>query len=245
MAIPLPGTPENDIFTLTAFGKERVVEGANEGTDTVRAAFDATLDANVENLTLISNNVMIQADFGPDDSASLARPIGTKAIVGSWFIDDADGRSVITFLPDGTYMHVQNGDADDQGGAPGVEVGSYTWNPSTHKFTTSGIVSDTNGTWGFSDGGPGNAAVSGDVLTFSFTGEADVQLGRRPDVQLHGRSGRAARARRERGESHGRQLVLLQRSGSRGQRRRPRRRHIPRRRPVHVRPGRRQHGPHG
>jgi Ca2+-binding RTX toxin-like protein len=174
----LTGTAGNDIFVLKAFGKDTVVEALNQGTDLVKASFDHTLASNVENLTLLNNNVMLQASFGPGDVVALARPADpTRAIVGSWQIDDDAGRSVITFLSDGTYMHVQNGPTQGLGHS-GVEVGKYTWNASSGAITIGSLTADTNGDWGFSDGAPTTAFVDGNSLTASFAGEGSFMLTR-------------------------------------------------------------------
>jgi Ca2+-binding RTX toxin-like protein len=170
----LTGTAGDDIFVLKAFGKDTVVEGLNQGTDLVKASFDHALANNVENLTLTNNNVMLGFDFGGGDVGVLARPADpTRAIVGSWQVDDDTGRSVITFLSDGTYMHVQNGPAVGAGHS-GVEVGRYTWNSSTGAVTISNITADTNGDWGLSDTPLTHAVVEGNGLTAMITGESNV-----------------------------------------------------------------------
>lgn len=178
----LTGTAGNDTFVLKAFGKDKVVDSSSTDSDLVKASFDHTLAANVENLTLTGNNVMLHAEFGPGDSVDLARVADpANTLVGSWLIDDDSGRSVITFLPDGTYMHIQNGPTDGDGHS-GIEYGKYTWNASTHAFAVTQIITDTNGDWGFTDGGPNQAVVEGNILTASFPGEGDLQLTRIVDA---------------------------------------------------------------
>lgn len=107
-----------------------------------------------------------------------ASPIidATKSIVGSWHgkeLGQAGGDNVFTFLSDGTYYMVDNGDpALDPSGKKGMEKGTYTWDSTTGKLTTTTTV-NTNGQWGFSDnaasGTTVTAKVTGDALLVTFT----------------------------------------------------------------------------
>ena len=105
-----------------------------------------------------------------------AAPItdSAKQIVGSWYakgLGKAGGDSVFTFLSDGTYYIVDNGDPIlDSSGKKGMEKGTYTWNASTGSFSITGTTVNNDGQWGFSD--IGNSALTATVTgnTLSFTG---------------------------------------------------------------------------
>jgi Ca2+-binding RTX toxin-like protein len=87
-----------------------------------------------------------------------------SAIVGTW-VSSATGAAAVTFLADGTYIIAENDGVPDATGGPGMELGSYTWNPSTGALSTS-VAVETNGEWGLSHPPSADAQVSGDTLTF-------------------------------------------------------------------------------
>lgn len=107
-----------------------------------------------------------------------ANPItdSAKQIVGSWYangLGKAGGDSVFTFLSDGTYYIVNNGDpALDSSGKKGMEKGTYTWNANTGSFSISSTTVNNDGQWGFSDIGstPLTATVVENTLSFSGIG---------------------------------------------------------------------------
>lgn len=76
-------------------------------------------------------------------------------IVGSWTIPGEPVVSVNLFA-DGTYILGEAGTADADGG-PGIERGSYSWNPVTGEFTAFNVLTDTSGGWGLWDSGSGTA----------------------------------------------------------------------------------------
>ncbi|WP_438480140.1 beta strand repeat-containing protein [Oleiharenicola lentus] len=106
------------------------------------------------------------------------------SIVGTWTAGDTTsvGAALLTFLPDGTYFHIQTATPSQiaDGGANGFERGNYTWNAATGAF---GVVTkqDTNGDIGLSDlnGTAGSTiSVSGNTLTLTPAGEGPFVLTR-------------------------------------------------------------------
>lgn len=99
---------------------------------------------------------------------ALASTAFSQSIVGSWFIQnagDAKSTAVITFLANGTYTMAEDGNSTlDPNGKDGMERGTYTWNPTTKKFTVKTLV-DTTREWGLSHSGLQKALVSKDTLT--------------------------------------------------------------------------------
>lgn len=92
----------------------------------------------------------------------------SQSIVGSWFIQnagEAKSTAVITFLPNGTYTMAEDGNSTlDPNGTDGMERGTYTWNPSTKKFTVKTLV-DTTREWGLSNSEFEKVLVSKTTLT--------------------------------------------------------------------------------
>ena len=93
-------------------------------------------------------------------------PLNAQAIVGSWF-NKAVGKDnsyvVLTFLPNGTYLMVEDGNDKDDSGKDGMERGTYTWNSKTNAFSNK-TISDTSGEWGLSDESVKKVTVSGKTL---------------------------------------------------------------------------------
>lgn len=101
--------------------------------------------------------------------ATFTRVTG-EGITGSWLISGEGTLVVVTFL-DGTYFVGESDDADIEGGQPGLERGTYTWDAETGAFTVNTVDYDSNGTWGLSDivgiADAATATVSGSTLTFT------------------------------------------------------------------------------
>jgi hypothetical protein len=104
-------------------------------------------------------------------STAIANLAAAFPIVGSWVVLTVNGQaqpagdlSVLTFLADGTYMLPEDGNADQTGG-PGMERGTYSWNPITAAFTRTTTV-DTSGDWGLSGATNSSVSLSGDDMTF-------------------------------------------------------------------------------
>lgn len=100
--------------------------------------------------------------------------MAVNPVWGVWQVNganDASG-SVIAFLSNGTYWHLEHGPAGG-GGHNGFEYGTYTWNAATGEVTAAVLV-DTNGEWGLSDlAGTLTAQRNGDRLDFTVEGEGD------------------------------------------------------------------------
>ena len=101
----------------------------------------------------------------------------SNPLVGSWGWSKTNDTLVITFLDDSNFVLADNDQADGDG-QPGIEVGTYTWNPSTGAFSAT-VTLDTNGEWGFSHSqNIENATVTGDTLAFTIVGEDVFELPR-------------------------------------------------------------------
>lgn len=113
-----------------------------------------------------------------DDSGkfSLKRVEGGSKLVGSWYAKDGAGYAVVTFLSDGKFFMVQDGQPMF-GGKTGVERGTYTWNSATKVFTPK-VLLDTNGTWGFSTKYDRTISISGNKLTLNVIGDGKFTLAR-------------------------------------------------------------------
>ena len=72
------------------------------------------------------------------------------SLVGTWHVRAAAGVvTTITFLNDGHYLLVQTDPDADESGGPGVEYGTYSWNPTTGELSVK-VASETDGEWGLS-----------------------------------------------------------------------------------------------
>jgi hypothetical protein len=89
-----------------------------------------------------------------------------KLFLGTWVQGDPTSNSclAITFVDSTHYIGIENNPADGDG-HPGIEMGSYTWDPKTGAFTAGAHTVDTNGDWGFDPGLSTTASISGNVLT--------------------------------------------------------------------------------
>lgn len=128
--------------------------------------------ANFDQVSVTPTKMTVNAS---DGKIEMNRIIG-KGIVGSWYLKEGKGYAVATFLADGSYFMVQDGQAG-KGGKTGVERGTYKWNPVTRSFTRK-ILVDTNGTWGFSDARKRTVGISGNKLTMTVAGEGKFTLQR-------------------------------------------------------------------
>jgi hypothetical protein len=90
----------------------------------------------------------------------------------TWYNNSVGGGFVATFLADGTYILGGYGDVDPAGW-PGMEHGTYSWDPATGVVTVVSIINQTDGNWGLSQCNPGACFVqiSGDTLAFSNTND--------------------------------------------------------------------------
>lgn len=130
-------------------------------------------DADFETAVVAGKKLTITDESG---SFSLKAVSGGSKLVGSWYLKSGAGYAVATFLADGTYFMVQDGKASG-GGKTGVERGTYKWNATTKVFTRK-VLTDTNGTWGFSDNVKRTILVAGNKLTLKVTGEDPYTLTR-------------------------------------------------------------------
>ena len=96
------------------------------------------------------------------------------SIVGTWYVNEGSEFVVtVTFLADGHYMLVEDGEDGDESGGPGVEYGTYTWDPVSGDLAAT-VTTDTNGEWGLSHPmGQMNVARDGDTIVFSESGDTE------------------------------------------------------------------------
>lgn len=105
-----------------------------------------TFAANADVVNLVSNGGGPGTLVSADDALAHLREL---SLVGSWTVSGGDNEyAVITFMADGTYL-IAEGDPADDSGKPGIEYGSYEWDPLTGEFSVT-VESDTNGDWGLS-----------------------------------------------------------------------------------------------
>jgi hypothetical protein len=129
---------------------------------------------------LLGKNLTLRFPGPTAEHVTLPQVAGTSPIVGAWLLGDAtlpDSSVVVVFFPNGTYML-----ADDRGtvdpGSPGMERGTYTWNPGTGAFAATALT-DTNGTRGFSHlAPPATISISGNTLTLTASGGSPLTLAR-------------------------------------------------------------------
>lgn len=112
---------------------------------------------------------------------SLAGAASAKSLVGAYHLNEPGvGQSLLVFLPNGEYHHAQIG-TPQPGMYPGLERGSYTWNPDTGALTAS-VIRDTNGEWGFSHGIAGVSGVTAEAdengMNLHVPGEGNYALSR-------------------------------------------------------------------
>jgi hypothetical protein len=129
---------------------------------------------------LLGKNLTLIIPGSPEGPVTLPQTVGASPIVGAWLLGDStrsDSSVVVVFFPNGTYML-----ADDRGtsdpGSPGMERGTYTWNPGTGAFTAT-TITDTNGTRGFSDlAASATLAIAGNTLTLTGSGGSPLAFAR-------------------------------------------------------------------
>lgn len=121
--------------------------------------------AGITSITAAGNGATLHGFEGAFDLVRV--PNTPNSIVGSWYAEPDDGGTdqiVFNFFANGTFLIADKGTvANDPNGTSGIEWGTYTWNPVTGAFTSTVLV-NTDGQWGFSDGGAGQIFVSGDEI---------------------------------------------------------------------------------
>jgi Ca2+-binding RTX toxin-like protein len=168
----LAGGIGDDTYVLLTY-TDVVVENPGEGSDLVIAPFSYELTDNVENLTLAEGARMLVFDFATEPFPIAAVADSANPPIGSWVLSDANRTTVVTFMQDGSFMLAETG-VPDAGGQPGIERGTYSWDPVSGAFSVN-VITDTNGEWGLSHpAGSMTVQVSGDTL--SFTDGVDTVL---------------------------------------------------------------------
>lgn len=135
-------------------------------------------------------SVMLQ--YNPDNRLSITELNQSfPSIVGSWSSEKNLTSSklvVITFLANGTYVFADNGNttSNDPSGQPGIEVGTYTYNPKTGIFSSTCPTINTDLEWGLShnrqdgivgcSGTGATVTISANVLSMKINGESEFTL---------------------------------------------------------------------
>jgi hypothetical protein len=110
----------------------------------------------------VDGSTLLMVDPTGVDSMAWTRVAEPEpSLVGSWFAwspDEPTRPVFVTFLPGGRYLHAEGLPAD-LAGHPGIELGSYEWDPASGVLTVDAesISYDTNGEWGFSHPNPGGS----------------------------------------------------------------------------------------
>lgn len=109
----------------------------------------ATFEADAEVINLVSNGGGAGTLVSAEDALAHLEQL---SVLGSWYLVNADDSIVITLMADGTYLYGEGTtfSPEDPTGTPGLEYGSYTWDPVT-KLITADVTFDTTGTWGLSE----------------------------------------------------------------------------------------------
>ena len=152
-----PGV-ERGTYTLDPASGALAVSIQRDTNGTFAFSHDAPHTAAVSGNTLV-----ITGSNGPLQFFRVASP--TSAIVGSWYHEGGGNTAVITFRADGSYALAQDF-APPASGQPGVEAGTYTWNPQTGAFTSTTTV-NTDGEEGLSHHSPPFIFVDRNTMTLS------------------------------------------------------------------------------
>lgn len=120
--------------------------------------------------------------FPADTGRIVLNRIENDGVLGTWFVDDANGLTMLSFLPDNRHMAVQIIDADEApDSGTGIETGRYTLGE-TGVLGISGITVDTNGTSGLSDLNSSGDTIQLNVIEGTLVGEGFSAV-RTEDVQ--------------------------------------------------------------
>jgi hypothetical protein len=129
--------------------------------------------------TMVANSGSVNTSLkdAGDAVAHLSDSLDTlnRSIIGAWRA--TQGMVVLTFMEDGSYVHVAIGEQDEDGQS-GMERGTYTWDAREARLKPAACPPsvDQNGHWGLSDGCPEEAGglnetpkvvVTGDTLTIN------------------------------------------------------------------------------
>jgi hypothetical protein len=138
------GNPENGITIAAA-------AHSNATGMTVNFADTAAFETGVSNLIANGGGAteLVTSQDAIDHVQSQLVANGLS-LVGTWHVRAAAGVvTTITFLNDGHYLLVQTDPDADESGGPGVEYGTYSWNPTTGELSVE-VTSETDGEWGLS-----------------------------------------------------------------------------------------------
>ncbi|MEI6334989.1 MAG: DUF4347 domain-containing protein, partial [Methylococcaceae bacterium] len=156
----------NDVTGSAVLGGNWQLE-ANTGIIESALALNKTTLNNYTDVFAATNNAPTLSFFS--ENLSVAK-VMNSGIVGAWHgtnMGQSNSEGVITFLSDGTYFMVEDGNTNlDPSGQDGMERGTYSWNPVSGAFSYHTLV-DTTGEWGLSHSGISNLTVSGDAITLT------------------------------------------------------------------------------
>ena len=133
---------------------DTTITSRDESGDFVITLVEATVDYLVINTSTKTNTRLYF-----DETKAQAYFFGAtaSALVGTWYINDAEGQVTVTFFADGNYILAESGTADADGQS-GIERGTYTYNSTAGTLTSVAQV-DTNGEWGLSHTSGGSLGI--------------------------------------------------------------------------------------
>ena len=129
-------------------------------------------DSGVTQITIAGDNLEIGGEVVLTRVTSSTNPL-----VGSW----SNGVAAFTALSDGTYFEAEGFHEDPGTHQPGIERGTYTWNPVTGAFAFQ-VLEDTNGDWGLSDSGITNVSVNGILIVITGADGPNIPFTRVADA---------------------------------------------------------------
>ncbi|WP_462146479.1 hypothetical protein [Pseudoalteromonas gelatinilytica] len=110
------------------------------------------------------------------EQIELLRPLPDNPLDGAWQLSNDPYVTVI--FKGNKWIHLQTmHDLDEEGGQPGYEIGTFTWDEATGKLSVA-ISEDTNGTFGFDSQVNNVVSVEGDNLTLEVEGEEALNFTR-------------------------------------------------------------------
>jgi hypothetical protein len=133
-------------------------------------------------MQLVGSDLVVSSAAGVEQFRFKRVANDNSILVGAWAVSSANSLATqhLVFFPDGHYMMLDPiGDTDTSHtpcGGPGIEYGTYTYDPASSMASITGVSVDTNGCAGFNEprngslyGGPSGGLVvlsnNGNVLT--------------------------------------------------------------------------------
>ena len=81
-----------------------------------------------------------------------------NSVTGAWGTPSQFASNSLYFFPNGAYLLIDVTGGNPACSAPGIEYGSYSWNPATQDLTLNAFT-DSDGCSGFTGGSDGTVAL--------------------------------------------------------------------------------------